>query len=165
MIKMNDRKSVLELAARLLSWHTDNSESEIDETLRLSAVALREQADLIKELEAKYETAKSAYSDLLVNSMNEAGQDRVRIQKLEAQLTPETSDDHPCVEDDGCPTEGAVLKREWRRLTEQLKAVRERAESHRSAICSTWSEWDQGRQDGKNAVVTDVLAEVQESAK
>jgi chromosome segregation ATPase len=81
----------------------------------------------IKKLEAKYETAKSAYLDLLVNSMNEAGQDRVRIQKLEAQLTPETElqDDHPCVEDDGCPTEGAVLKREWRRLTAQLKAVRE----------------------------------------
>jgi hypothetical protein len=42
--------------------------------------------DHIVELEAKYETAKSAYSDLLVNSMNEAGQSRVRIKELEAQL-------------------------------------------------------------------------------
>jgi hypothetical protein len=43
------RDNALKLAARLLSWHTDNSESEIDETLRLSAIALREQADLIRQ--------------------------------------------------------------------------------------------------------------------
>jgi hypothetical protein len=57
MIKMNDRKSVLELAAKLLAWHTYNadciSESALDETLRLSAVALREQADLVKKLEGQ----------------------------------------------------------------------------------------------------------------
>jgi hypothetical protein len=49
------RDNALKLAAKLLGWHTYNadciSESEIDETLRLSAIALREQADLIRQLE------------------------------------------------------------------------------------------------------------------
>jgi hypothetical protein len=47
-----------------------------------------------------------------------------RIAELEAQRdNVETANDSPCVEDDGCPTEGAVLKRAWRKHTEQLDAV------------------------------------------
>jgi predicted HicB family RNase H-like nuclease len=42
--------------------------------------------DHIAELEDQLETAKSAYSDLLVNSMNLAGQDRVRIKALETDI-------------------------------------------------------------------------------
>ena len=42
-----------------------------------------------------------------------------RIEELEARLAqpepePEKSQDKPCVEDDGCPTEKAVLQRFWR---------------------------------------------------
>jgi len=32
--------------------------------------------------------------------------------------------DSLCREDDGCPTEGAVLKRDWRRMTAELTSLR-----------------------------------------
>lgn len=55
---------------------------------------------------------------------------RDRTEQLEAET--ETKIDGPCIEGDGCPTEIAILKREWRqlkaenkRLCEQVKALQE----------------------------------------
>lgn len=59
--------------------------------------------------------------------------------KLDLYLHPATcertgSDPATCQESDGCPTEGAVLKREWRRLTAKLaEAERQRDNEKRSA--------------------------------
>lgn len=48
-----------------------------------------------------------------------------RVGQLEGDpVCAETEGEVVCVEDDGCPTEGAVLKREWRKHTAQLNAVR-----------------------------------------
>jgi hypothetical protein len=43
-----------------------------------------------------------------------------KIVGLEAQLVPETTGDKVCVEDDGCPTERAVLQRVWREQVDTL---------------------------------------------
>ena len=48
------------------------------------------------------------------------------VKRLNADLQEEDAETEPdgkCREDDGCPTENAVLRREWRKLTEQLAAV------------------------------------------
>ena len=48
------------------------------------------------------------------------------VKRLNADLQEEDTEvkpDSKCREDDGCPTENAVLRREWRKLTEQLAAV------------------------------------------
>jgi chromosome segregation ATPase len=46
--------------------------------------------------------------------------------------------DRLCREDDGCPTEGAVLRREWRRLTAALAAAEERAKKAEDD-CGHWA--------------------------
>ena len=48
------------------------------------------------------------------------------VKRLNADLQEEDTEvkpDSKCREDDGCPTENAVLRREWRKLTEQLAAA------------------------------------------
>ena len=48
-----------------------------------------------------------------------------RIKELEAEANPEREQpESSCRELDGCPTEGAVLRREWRRLTARIKTGR-----------------------------------------
>jgi hypothetical protein len=101
--------------------------------------------DFDTDQERKYRTTLTQNDELLVriNELKEeneqlldeckivhqaANGEHDKVLKLKAQLTPETSSDALCVEDDGCPTEGAVLKREWRKLTAQLKIAYELAD-------------------------------------
>jgi hypothetical protein len=51
------------------------------------------------------------------------------------EMTNETeSGDYVCEEADGCPTENAVLKREWRRLTDENKRLRLAVTNTRDAL-------------------------------
>jgi hypothetical protein len=64
-------------------------------------------SDLIKELSDELRKTGELDTNDVVYLLN-------YFEDLEAQLAPETTGDKVCVEDDGCPTERAVLQRVWR---------------------------------------------------
>ena len=102
---MTDRELLQQaLDALQGNWRTDESDKAIE--------ALRARL-------AQPENDFNPDWDAMAVMVEEQQRMAKRIEELEARLAqpepePEKSQDKPCVEDDGCPTEKAVLQRFWR---------------------------------------------------
>ena len=84
-------------------------------------------ADALEALLAEVRRLVQGKQELIENRekwIKAHGELSAEVERLNSEMQLEnTQPDGKCREDDGCPTENAVLRREWRKLTEQLASI------------------------------------------
>ena len=103
-----------------------------------------ENTELIKALkeDAEWAHANEWETPIMLGDHLDAAADALaalhaEVERLNAELQSENTQPKPdgkCREDDGCPTENAVLRREWRTPTEQLASVTAERDAAANAV-------------------------------
>lgn len=97
-------------------------------------------ADALATLLAEVERLVQGKQELIENRekwIKAHGELSAEVERLNSEMQLENTQPKPdgkCREDDGCPTENAVLRREWRTLTEQLASVTAERDAAENAV-------------------------------
>ena len=98
-----------------------------------------ESKELIQALRSDAEWVPNTLEDHLDAAANALDALLAEVERLNSEMQLENTQpesDGKCREDDGCPTENAVLRREWRKLTEQLAITTNIPIDRLEAICA-----------------------------